>query len=126
MHQVVSLYRSSVGKKILMALSGVILFMFIVLHMLGNLKVLTGPETQGQPERDQRVLDMVAVHDEERFGSCHQPRCLSGGVPDGDQRRLHCPSQPGSAQGRDEGTAPPGGRWARGGLAVGHGDVVHA
>ena len=70
MHQVVSLYRSSVGKKILMALSGVILFMFIVLHMLGNLKVLTGPETQGQPERDQRVLDMVAVHDEERFGSC--------------------------------------------------------
>ena len=25
---------------------------------------------QGQPERDQRVLDMVAVHDEEKFGSC--------------------------------------------------------
>ena len=45
MHQVVSLYRSSVGKKILMALSGVILFVFIVLHMLGNLKVLTGAES---------------------------------------------------------------------------------
>ena len=25
---------------------------------------------QGQPERDQRVLDMVAVHDEEGFGNC--------------------------------------------------------
>ena len=56
----------------------------------------------------------------------HQPRCLSGGVPEGDQRRLHCPPQPGSAQGHDEGAAPPGGGWARGGLAVGHGNVVHA
>ena len=28
-----------------MALSGVILFVFIVLHMLGNLKVLTGAES---------------------------------------------------------------------------------
>ena len=40
--RVASLYRSSVGKKILMALSGLILFGFIVLHMLGNLKALSG------------------------------------------------------------------------------------
>jgi succinate dehydrogenase / fumarate reductase cytochrome b subunit len=37
MNRVVSLYRSSVGKKILMALTGAILFGFIVLHLLGNL-----------------------------------------------------------------------------------------
>ena len=44
MQKVATLYRSSVGKKVLMALSGVVLFGFIVLHMVGNLKVLLGPE----------------------------------------------------------------------------------
>ncbi|MDT8367635.1 MAG: succinate dehydrogenase cytochrome b subunit [Longimicrobiales bacterium] len=42
MPRVVNLYRSSVGKKIVMALSGLILFGFIVGHMAGNLKVLQG------------------------------------------------------------------------------------
>ena len=44
MRRVVNLYRSSVGKKILMALSGLILFGFIAGHMTGNLKVLQGCE----------------------------------------------------------------------------------
>lgn len=44
MRRVATLYRSSVGKKILMALSGLILFGFIVGHMVGNLKVLSGPD----------------------------------------------------------------------------------
>ena len=44
MQRVVNLYRSSVGKKILMALSGLVLFGFIVGHMAGNLKVLQGCE----------------------------------------------------------------------------------
>ncbi|MGD2070970.1 MAG: succinate dehydrogenase cytochrome b subunit [Gemmatimonadota bacterium] len=44
MRRVVSLFRSSVGKKILMALTGVILVGFIVAHMFGNLKVFYGPE----------------------------------------------------------------------------------
>lgn len=38
MRRVMTLYRSSVGKKILMALTGLILFGFVVGHMLGNLK----------------------------------------------------------------------------------------
>lgn len=36
------LYRTSIGKKVLMAASGVILLGFIVFHMLGNLKVFLG------------------------------------------------------------------------------------
>lgn len=44
MRRVVSLYRSSVGKKFLMAVSGLVLFVFIILHMIGNLKVLFGAE----------------------------------------------------------------------------------
>jgi succinate dehydrogenase / fumarate reductase cytochrome b subunit len=42
MPSVVTLHRSSVGKKILMAVSGLVLVGFIILHMLGNLKVFSG------------------------------------------------------------------------------------
>ena len=38
------LIRSLVGKKILMAVTGIILFLFVVGHLLGNLKVFQGPE----------------------------------------------------------------------------------
>jgi len=48
MRRVMTLYSSSVGKKVTMALSGLILFGFVVGHMLGNLKAFqphdgTGP-----------------------------------------------------------------------------------
>ncbi|HEX3776176.1 MAG TPA: succinate dehydrogenase cytochrome b subunit [Polyangiaceae bacterium] len=39
-----TLYDTSVGKKAALALSGVILFGFVIVHMLGNLQVLEGPE----------------------------------------------------------------------------------
>ena len=39
-----SFYRSAVGKKAVMAVTGVILFGFVLVHMLGNLKVYLGPE----------------------------------------------------------------------------------
>ena len=39
-----NLYRSAVGKKAVMAVTGVILFGFVLIHMLGNLKVYLGPE----------------------------------------------------------------------------------
>ncbi len=39
-----ALYRTSVGKKVVMALTGLILVGFVVAHMLGNLKVFTGGE----------------------------------------------------------------------------------
>src|SRR2546426_6915482 len=37
------LARSLIGKKVLMAVTGVILFLFVVLHLLGNLKAFEGP-----------------------------------------------------------------------------------
>src|SRR5262245_21993871 len=40
----VEFYRSSVGKKWVMALSGIGLMGFVFVHMLGNLKVFLGPE----------------------------------------------------------------------------------
>lgn len=39
-----NLYRSAVGKKAIMAATGVVLFGYVLLHMLGNLKLYQGPE----------------------------------------------------------------------------------
>lgn len=40
----VEFYRSSIGKKWVMAVSGIILLGFVLLHMIGNLKVYIGPK----------------------------------------------------------------------------------
>jgi succinate dehydrogenase / fumarate reductase cytochrome b subunit len=45
MSRVLNLYRSSVGKKVLMAVTGFIFVLFVVGHMYGNLKAFYGPET---------------------------------------------------------------------------------
>jgi len=44
MRRLVRLSRSLVGKKMLMAVSGLILFLFVIGHLLGNLKVFEGAE----------------------------------------------------------------------------------
>ena len=44
MRWILDFYRSSLGKKWVMALTGVILFGFVLVHMLGNLKVYQGAE----------------------------------------------------------------------------------
>ena len=42
--QAAALYRSSIGKKALMAITGVIWIGYVIMHMYGNLKVFLGPE----------------------------------------------------------------------------------
>lgn len=50
--------KSSIGKKALMSITGLVLFGFVVMHMLGNLQIFLGPEAlnsyaaklQGLPE----------------------------------------------------------------------------
>jgi len=44
MQAVLTLYRSSIGKKATMAASGLLLFGFVLFHMAGNLQVFAGPE----------------------------------------------------------------------------------
>lgn len=44
MRRLFVLYRSTVGKKILMALSGAVLVLFVIGHMVGNLKAFQGPQ----------------------------------------------------------------------------------
>lgn len=38
------LYRSAVGKKAVMAVTGILLFGFVLIHMIGNLKLYMGPQ----------------------------------------------------------------------------------
>ncbi len=45
MPRTMTLWKSAVGKKAVMAVSGILLFGFILLHMLGNLKVYLGAQT---------------------------------------------------------------------------------
>ena len=44
MRGVIKFYRSTVGKKIIMGLTGALLFAFVLAHMVGNLKIYQGPE----------------------------------------------------------------------------------
>jgi succinate dehydrogenase / fumarate reductase cytochrome b subunit len=44
MHWIARLYSSSLGKKYLMAVTGVVLFAFVVVHLLGNLQIYLGAE----------------------------------------------------------------------------------
>src|SRR5438876_86585 len=42
MLRIAVLYHSSVGKKVLMAVTGIVLLLFVIGHMLGNLKIYFG------------------------------------------------------------------------------------
>jgi succinate dehydrogenase / fumarate reductase cytochrome b subunit len=44
MERTLTLGDTSIGKKMLVALTGIVLFGFVITHMLGNLQVFLGPE----------------------------------------------------------------------------------
>ena len=44
MKVITNIFRSSLGKKYIMAISGFVLFLFVVGHLLGNLQIFLGPE----------------------------------------------------------------------------------
>lgn len=54
-------YRSAIGKKAVMAVTGVILFGWIFLHMLGNLKLYLGAEHLNEYAKWLRVMGAPAV-----------------------------------------------------------------
>ena len=74
MNIITNLFNSSLGKKFIMAISGMALFLFVVLHLVGNLQIFLGAEAlnryghflQSNPELiwPARIglLLMVALH----------------------------------------------------------------
>lgn len=61
MDQPVALYRSSVGKKVLMAVTGLFLLVFLIGHMVGNLKAFLGPEAFNEYAEFLREMGEPAV-----------------------------------------------------------------
>jgi succinate dehydrogenase / fumarate reductase cytochrome b subunit len=56
MRRVAALYSTTVGKKFAMAITGAILFGFVVVHMWGNLKAFWGPEKINHYAEELRTL----------------------------------------------------------------------
>jgi succinate dehydrogenase / fumarate reductase cytochrome b subunit len=42
-NRVIALWRTMIGKKVVMAVTGVVLIAFVIAHMIGNLKIFAGP-----------------------------------------------------------------------------------
>ncbi len=55
MHGLADIYRTTLGKKLVMAVTGTILLVFVVVHMLGNLQIFLGPEAINRYARLLRV-----------------------------------------------------------------------
>jgi succinate dehydrogenase / fumarate reductase, cytochrome b subunit len=43
-HPVIVFWHTMIGKKVVMAVTGVVLILFVIAHMLGNLKIFSGQE----------------------------------------------------------------------------------
>src|SRR5208282_4446975 len=43
-HRVIAFWHTMIGKKVVMAVTGVVLVLFVIAHMLGNLKIFSGQE----------------------------------------------------------------------------------
>src|ERR1700746_204803 len=43
-HRAFAFWRTIIGKKVVMAATGVVLIGFVIAHMLGNLKIFSGPQ----------------------------------------------------------------------------------
>jgi succinate dehydrogenase / fumarate reductase cytochrome b subunit len=63
MRGIVDFYRSSLGKKQVMAVTGFLLFGFVLVHMFGNLKVYEGPEVYNAYARGLRTIGVPFVPD---------------------------------------------------------------
>lgn len=53
MSRITNFYATSIGKKFVVAVTGIILFGFVAGHMAGNLKVFTGSASNGVPHIDE-------------------------------------------------------------------------
>src|SRR5580693_4760053 len=43
-NRLLALWSSVIGKKVVMAVTGAVLILFVIMHMVGNLKIFSGPE----------------------------------------------------------------------------------
>ena len=53
MNRIQALYASTIGKKFIAAITGLVLFGFLLGHVTGNLKAFTGKTAEGVPHIDE-------------------------------------------------------------------------
>ena len=53
-----ALWHTQIGKKVVMAVTGVVLVLFVIAHMLGNLKIFSGPDEINAYSRFLREVGM--------------------------------------------------------------------
>ena len=58
-------YRSTIGRKAVMAVTGLLLFGFVVAHMVGNLKIFTGEEHYNEYAEGLRAFGAPILADEQ-------------------------------------------------------------
>ncbi|MFM2310333.1 MAG: hypothetical protein RLY87_2455 [Chloroflexota bacterium] len=56
-----SLNQSTIGKKAIMAVTGIVLYGFVIVHMIGNLKIFEGPEGFAEYSHFLRVVGEPAL-----------------------------------------------------------------
>ena len=56
-----SFYRSSIGKKIVVAVTGIIMYLFLIIHMLGNLQVFEGAGHDGGKARLDAYAELLRL-----------------------------------------------------------------
>jgi succinate dehydrogenase / fumarate reductase cytochrome b subunit len=57
-HRAVAFWHTMVGKKVVMAVTGIVLILFVIAHMLGNLKIYSGPDQINAYSRFLREVGM--------------------------------------------------------------------
>jgi succinate dehydrogenase / fumarate reductase, cytochrome b subunit len=62
-NRLMALWRAVIGKKVVMAVTGVVLIGFVIAHMLGNLKIFAGPDEIDTYSRFLREVGWPAVGD---------------------------------------------------------------
>src|SRR5246500_2546424 len=57
-HRTLAFWHTMIGKKVVMAVTGVVLIGFVIAHMLGNLKIYSGPDEINAYSRFLREVGM--------------------------------------------------------------------
>src|SRR5258707_207492 len=61
-NRVIALWHTMIGKKVVMAVTGVVLIGFVIAHVLGNLKIFSGPNEINAYSRFLREVGLPAFN----------------------------------------------------------------
>ena len=69
-HRALAFWHTMIGKKVVMAITGVVLVGFVIAHMLGNLKIFSGPDEINAYSRFLREVGHLSLPMDNCSGWC--------------------------------------------------------